>query len=139
MTPARWRFLAFAGAGGFAALVNFTSRILLNTIVSFRVAVVLAYLCGMVTAYILNKLMVFAPSHRKTSEEFIRFSLVNVVAVVQVWAISVGLGEYVFPRMGMTFHPLEVAHGIGVIVPIFTSYLGHKHFSFAPAAGKEKL
>ena len=46
-------------------------------------------------------------------------------------SISVGLGEYVFPALRVTFHPLEIAHLLGVVFPIFSSYLGHKHFSFA--------
>jgi hypothetical protein len=32
--------------------------------------------------------------------------------------------------MGVTAYVPEIAHGVGVAVPVFTSYLGHKHFSF---------
>jgi len=27
----------------------------------------------------------------------------------------------------------EIAHAVGVAVPVFTSYLGHKHWSFKSA------
>ena len=43
-------FIMFVAAGGFAALVNFLSRIVFNIWLSFETSVVLAYLVGMVTA-----------------------------------------------------------------------------------------
>ncbi|MGB0695256.1 MAG: GtrA family protein [Rhodospirillaceae bacterium] len=125
------QFALFVLVGGFAAGVNVVSRYLFNFLMEFRIAIVLAYLCGMVTAFLLSKRFVFEQSKLSTKQEFIRFGLVNVVAVIQVWLISVGLGEYLFPWIGMTFFPLEIAHMIGVSVPMISSYLGHKYFSFA--------
>ncbi|MCW9024897.1 MAG: GtrA family protein [Gammaproteobacteria bacterium] len=124
-------FIRFIMVGGFAAIVNFVSRILYSEWTSFRIAVVVAYLTGMVTAYLLSKLLVFAPSGKPASQEFLYFSLVNLAAVIQVWFISVGLAEYLFPYVGLMFYPEEVAHFIGLSVPVITSYLGHKHFTFA--------
>jgi putative flippase GtrA len=45
-----------------AAVVNILSRIALNFIMSYEIAIVVAYVCGMTSAYVLNKLFVFAPS-----------------------------------------------------------------------------
>ena len=56
------------------------------------------------------------------------------LAVAQVWIVSVGLARFVFPAIGFTWHDETVAHVIGVLVPVVTSYLGHKHFSFAARA-----
>lgn len=131
----RRRFVRFVMTGGVAAAVNLVSRYILNFWMSFSIAVVAAYLCGMTTAYVLNKLFVFDRSGRSVANEFWRFTLVNLVAVLQVWVISVGLGEYVFPAIGFERFHLLVAHAIGVSVPIVTSYLGHRHFSFAKASG----
>ena len=64
-------------------------------------------------------------------EEYIRYSLVNLVAVVQVWVVSVVLARVAFPAIGYAWHAETTAHIVGVIVPVFSSYLGHKHFSFA--------
>ena len=47
------QFVLFLATGGFAALVNFGSRILLSHWLSFSWAVVLAYLAGMGTAFVL--------------------------------------------------------------------------------------
>ena len=132
MTAERWRFALFVGAGGTAAIVNIASRIVLSFAMPYEVAIVVAYLFGMTTAYALNKLLVFERSGRTVADEYLRFSVVNAIALAQVWAVSVGLARFVFPWAGFTWHAETVAHVVGVIVPVFTSYLGHKHFSFRP-------
>ena len=55
----RQRFALFLFAGGTAALVNILSRIAFNWLMPYEVAIVVAYLCGMTTAYLLNKHFVF--------------------------------------------------------------------------------
>ncbi|WP_172428566.1 MULTISPECIES: GtrA family protein [Azospirillum] len=125
------QFIRFLVTGGIAAGVNVASRYLLMSTMSYRWAVIVAYLCGMTTAWLLSRLFVFKSSGRSWAEEYGRFALVNMVAAAQVWLISVGLAEYLFPAVGFTFHPEDVAHLIGVVVPVFSSYIGHKHFSFA--------
>jgi putative flippase GtrA len=130
-TRERQRFILFLFAGGAAALVNILSRIALNWFMPFEVAIVVAYLCGMTTAYLLNKHFVFEASGRGMTSEYLRFALVNLLAVAQVWIVSVGLVRFVFPAAGFTWHAETVAHVIGVVVPVFTSYIGHRHFSFA--------
>jgi putative flippase GtrA len=37
---------------------------------------------------------------------------------------------YLLPIAGVTQWVPEIAHAVGVVVPVFTSYLGHKKFSF---------
>ena len=56
--------MRFLAVGVVAALVNILSRIALNYVMSYEVAIVVAYVCGMTTAYVLNKLFVFSPSGR---------------------------------------------------------------------------
>ncbi len=124
-------FARFILTGGFAAGVNFLSRIGLSELMSYRFAVFVAYIIGMITAFILAKIFVFTKSSQTTSNEFSRFTLVNIVAVIQVWFISVGLAEYGFPAINFVFYPEEVAHLIGISVPVVTSYYGHKYFTFA--------
>lgn len=130
----RARFVRFLITGGTAAIVNLVSCYWLDFLISFSSAVVAAYLIGMVTAYILGRLFVFERSGRTIADEFWRFTAVNMFAAAQVWTISVGLADYVFPASGFAWHPLDVAHLIGVAAPAYTSYLGHRHFSFARLA-----
>lgn len=127
----RWQFILFVLAGGIAAVVNILSRLVLNLVMPYEISIAVAYICGMTTAYLLNKMFVFAASGRQVSNEYMRFTLVNIVALAQVWLVSVGLARLLFPAIGFGWHSETVAHIIGVIVPVFTSYLGHKHFSFA--------
>lgn len=123
-------FTKFVLVGGAAAVVNFTSRIFLNELMSYRWAVFWAYLVGMTTAYILQRLMVFGASVHHPIKEMVYFSLVNVAAIIQVWLISVGLAEYFFPYLGFDWYPKEIAHAIGISIPAVTSYYGHKYISF---------
>jgi putative flippase GtrA len=124
------QFLVFLLTGGFAAAVNFGSRILYNRAMPFSSAVICAYITGMITAFVLARLFVFRESRQATHRAAGWFILVNVVAVAQTWAISMLLVKWVLPAMGITAFAREIAHGIGVVAPVFTSYLGHKHFSF---------
>jgi putative flippase GtrA len=132
------RFVRFLLTGGIAAGVNVVSRYFLSTVMDYRWSVIAAYLCGMTTAWILARAYVFEVSGRSRTGEYARFALVNLLAVAQVWVVSVGLAEYAFPALDFAWHPETVAHVIGVIVPVFTSYLGHRSFSFAPRAPKRQ-
>jgi putative flippase GtrA len=129
------RFGRFLVVGGVAAIVNIGSRVGFSTVMSFGWAILAAYLCGMTVAWLLSRLLVFEPSGAHWTREYSRFALVNVVAALQVWLIAEALVRWVLPAIHFHLHPEFVAHVVGVIAPVFTSYLGHKHFSFATAAG----
>ena len=123
-------FFQFLIVGGFSAGVNFISRIGFSELVSYRYAIVLAYLVGMLTAFLLSKHYVFEKSGRSFKNELRDFTIVNIFAVIQVWFISVGLAEYFFPYISFRFYPEEVAHLIGLGIPVISSYFGHKYYSF---------
>lgn len=123
-------FFQFIMVGGLAAGINFVSRIGFSEFVSYRIAIILAYIIGMITAFILSKHYVFEQSGRPFKDELRDFTIVNIFAVIQVWLISVALAEYFFPYISFNFYPEEVAHLIGLGIPAITSYFGHKHFSF---------
>lgn len=124
------QFLVFLLTGGIAAAVNFGSRILYNQWMGFSAAIVLAYITGMVTAFVLARLFVFRDSQHALHHSALYFVLVNGVAVLQTWAISLLLADWLLPALGVHQYVHELAHAAGVVVPVFTSYLGHKHLSF---------
>jgi len=126
-------FVAFLVAGGIAAAVNIGSRFFYNQYMSYSSAIILAYITGMITAFILNKFFVFEKSSHSTTKEFYYFTLVNLVAIAQTYIISIGLAEYLFPSIGVEKHRYLIAHTIGVIFPVFTSFIGHKFLSFKSA------
>lgn len=124
------QFVAFLLTGGTAALVNFFSRIVYNSWMGFSAAVVLAYLTGMVTAYILARIFVFKGSTQTLQRSMMLFALVNLMAIIQTWAVSLLMAYTVLPALGVTRFTLEIAHAVGIVVPVFTSFLGHKYWSF---------
>lgn len=124
------QFLAFLLTGGTAAAINFGSRIMYNQWLDFSSAVILAYITGMVTAFVLAKLFVFKKSKQSIRRSAAFFVLVNLVAILQTWAVSMGLAYYLLPYMGVKFFVKEIAHAVGVAIPVFTSYIGHKRWSF---------
>jgi putative flippase GtrA len=125
-------FIRFAISGGIAAGVNILSRILLSEIMPYSIAVTIAYLFGMTTAYVLMKVMVFEASGQRVHQEYVRFTLVNAVAFAQVWLVSIGLAKHLLPMIGFESHAETVGHIIGVLSPIVTSYFMHKYFTFSP-------
>ena len=124
------QFMVFLLTGGTAAVVNFGSRIVYSLWLDFSSAVVLAYITGMITAFVLAKLFVFKGSQQSVHRSTVFFVMVNLVAVLQTWAISMGLAYYLLPSLGITLFVREIAHAVGVVVPVFTSYIGHKRWSF---------
>jgi len=125
-------FVRFVAVGGTAAAVNVGTRVGFSLFMPYELALVPAYLCGMATAFLLSRRFVFAgAAGGRVHGQALRFTLVNLVALAQVWLVSVGLARLVFPYLGFAFHPDTVAHMIAVASPIVTSYFGHKHFSFA--------
>jgi len=124
------QFLVFLVTGGFAAIVNLVSRFIYNHWLSFSTSVILAYISGMITAFILAKLFVFNKSQQSLHRSVAFFILVNLVAILQTWLISMGLAYYLLPLVGVTKMIPEISHIAGVVVPVFTSYIGHKRWSF---------
>ena len=127
--PSR-QFLVFLATGGIAAAVNFGSRLLYDDVMSFGWAVALAYLTGMATAFVLARIFVFGRGRQSTSQSALWFAAVNGVALVQTWVVTLLLARWLLPGLGLERHVDELAHAVGIVVPVLTSYWGHKHLSF---------
>lgn len=124
------QFFSFAIAGGIAAVANILSRILINHWLSYSASIWLAYLVGMITAFVLNRLFVFNEAGNRLHQQIFWFTAVNLIAVLQTWIVSLLLADHLFPWMGFDWHVETVAHAIGVAAPIITSYFGHKYITF---------
>lgn len=131
------RFFRFLLAGGIAALANFGSRIALGLVLPYVVSITIAYGIGMLTAFLLNRRFVFNGAANPVHHQAFWFVMVNLTALLQTILVSVCFARWIFPAVGMSFHPETVAHAIGVVVPVFTSYIGHKRLTFrrAPKQG----
>ena len=96
----------------------------------YEAAVVVSHLCGMLTAFLLTRSFVFGRSHRRVSNELARFTAVNLVSLSVTWVVAVGLLRIVFPRVGFDIYPELVAHIAGLGIASFTSFYGHRRYSF---------
>jgi putative flippase GtrA len=123
-------FLKFLLTGGFSAVINFSSRFIYNIFVSFELSIIFAYITGMITAFILFKIFVFKHSSNSFLKEVFWFIAINLVALIQTYYISILLKYYIFLNIAFNFYPEAIAHAIGIIFPVFTSFIGHKYLSF---------
>ena len=123
-------FAGFLVAGGLAALANIGSRMLFSQFASYPVAIVLAYLVGMITAFLLMRGHVFGTRGKPLNREITVFAVVNALAILQTLAVSLALAYYILPWMGIHRNAETIAHLVGVAVPIVTSYYGHKYWTF---------
>jgi len=125
-------FMSFVVCGGIAACANLGSRRLFSHWLPYPAAIVLAYLIGMLTAFLLFKFFVFdSGGSRRILRETLWYTAVNALALLQTLGISIGLAEYVFPWLGMRFYPYDIAHCIGVAFPVITSFFGHNFLTFS--------
>jgi len=124
------QFVAFLMIGGVSAAINFGSRIVFSFWFGFSFSIFLAFLTGITTAFILSKIFVFKESQQTLKRSAFYFLLVNIFALIQTWLISMILAYYLLPAAGFFNYTNEIAHGAGVIFPVFSSYLGHKYWSF---------
>jgi len=124
------QFIAFVVTGGIAALLNFGSRILLGYFVPYVPSIIIAYIVGMVTAFVLNRWLVFKEADGSIHHQVAWFIAINVLAVLQTLLVSVALADWLLPLLHIEWHRETLAHAVGVATPVVTSYLGHKHFTF---------
>ncbi len=122
--------LRFLASGGVAAGVNWLSRIGFSQWLDYSSAVLLAYGCGMLTAYLLFRAFVFGAGQQPLAHSVAYYTGINALGLAITWGVSMGLGLHLFPWLGMDFYPLATAHAIGVAAPTVTSYLGHRYLTF---------
>lgn len=121
------RFLA---VGGMAAAANIGSRIIFSRWLPYIPAITLAFCVGLTTGFLLNRSLVFVKSGKHWSNEALWFTTINLFGLGQTILISWLLAEFLLPRIGVQKFSEAIAHSIGVLVPVFTSFVGHKFITF---------
>ena len=124
------QFAAFLLAGGVAAAANVGARLVFSRYFGLEVAVVLAYLVGMAVAFALMRSRVFPAAAGSLARQISMFTVINAVAVLQTLVVTIVLARWALPATGMEEHVEDLAHVVGVCVPIVTSFFGHKYVSF---------
>lgn len=124
------QFLRFLVAGGVAAGANFGSRFFFSLFFPYSLSVFLAYLVGMLVAFLLMRGHVFGAKDGALASQVAKFVGVNILAVLQTLAISLILAHWLLPLLGIVDYAEALGHFIGVLVPVVTSYFGHKFLTF---------
>jgi putative flippase GtrA len=127
------QFPRFLIAGGLAASANFGSRFLFSEFFSFEVAVVLAFCVGLSCGFLLNKNFVFANSRNRIHLEVGYYLLINLLALVQTWLLSVYGSRFLAAHMELGLAQ-AAAHLAGIMFPVISSYFGHKYLTFRERA-----
>lgn len=121
----------FVLIGGLSAVINVGARIAFNLVVSYELAIVLAFPIALTVAFALNRRYVFEAGFGNRLKQYLRFTIVNLIALLQVWLVSIGLARWLFPMIALSWHGETIAHAIGVLSPVVTSYTAHKYFTFS--------
>ncbi len=124
------RLLRFVLIGGFASGVNLAARVAIDQLTSYEVAIVLAFPIALTTAFLLNRAFVFDVVTGNWKHQYWRFFLVNLATLFQILVVSLFFARLVFPAIDFAWHAELIAHGIGLVSPIPTSYWAHKRFTF---------
>jgi putative flippase GtrA len=116
--------------GGVAAAVNVASRIVYGTCVDHSASIILAYLTGMVTAFVMARRFVFPLGKSCMHRSAAIFSLVNAVALLRTSGVNILLTDHVVPCLGIRRHTETMAHLIRVGVPAVTCNIGQREWTF---------
>lgn len=125
-----YQFLRFLLAGGSAAAANYGSRFLFNRWMTYEQAIVMAYLVGMIVAFVLMRSHVFGARAKAMGPQIVKFIAVNLLAVAQTLVISIALARWGLPAVGVIHQAEALGHLAGVLFPVITSYFGHKLLTF---------
>lgn len=125
------RFARFLAVGLLAGSANIGSRAAFGTFFGYGASVAMAYGVGMAVGFTLMRWLVFPKGSGTALSQFRRFAMVNTLSFAEVWLVSVGLAEHLFPSLEFTWHAETAAHVLGVGSPAISSYLLHRYFSFA--------
>jgi putative flippase GtrA len=127
------QFGRFLIVGGVALVLHWLSRFVFNWYVNFAWAIVMAYLVGILVAFVLNKIFVFPYSERSLKFELFFFFVVNIAAFPFVWAAAYVLGEWMLVRWMPKQFALALGHAIAITLPVFVNFALHKFITFRGA------
>jgi putative flippase GtrA len=87
-------------------------------------------LVGLLSGFILMRLFVFDGAGKPLAPQIGKYVVVNLFALAQTLIISVICARWLLPAMGVVQYAEALAHLVGVLVPVVTSYFGHKLLTF---------
>lgn len=61
---------------------------------------------------------------------YLYFISINLLAVLQTWAVSLFFANSILPSLNLQQNIQEIAHAVGISIPLIKSYYGHKLLTF---------
>ncbi|MGJ0486938.1 MAG: GtrA family protein [Methylomicrobium sp.] len=124
------QFFLFLLCGGLAAALNWGSRFIFSIWLPFELAVVAAFFVGLLSGFLLMRWFVFNGKGQTLIPQAGKYLLVNILALIQTLLISTLFARLLLPEIGLVKNIEALAHLVGVLAPVITSYIGHKRWSF---------
>ncbi len=124
------KLLYFLLTGAIASGLNIGSRFLFSIFFPYEVAIVLAFFVGLSTGFILMRYFVFEGVNKSVIPQIGKYVVVNIFALIQTLLISLIFARFFLPSIGLVDKAEAIAHFVGVLMPVFTSYFGHKYLTF---------
>lgn len=124
------QFVRFLVSGGIAAALNWGSRFLFSLWMPYSWAIAAAFLVGLGSGFVLMRFFVFEGRSKPVVPQATKFVLVNLAGLAQTLVISLVAARWLLPAIGITESAEAIGHLAGVLVPVVTSYIGHKALTF---------
>ena len=124
------QFSYFLISGAIASLMNWGGRFFFSQYFNFQTSVVLAFFIGLLSGFLLMRFFVFTGTKSSIKLQVIWYVVINMVALAQTFVVSLFMFKLIQSVVESRDFAEAIAHAVGVIVPVLTSFLGHKHFTF---------
>jgi putative flippase GtrA len=124
------QFSKFILAGGIAAAANFLSRFLFNEYLPYVPSIVLAFLVGLITGFVMMRTFVFSGSKNAPARQASYYVLVNLVGLAVTIVTSVVMAKLIALIVPNPSFDEAAGHLVGVASPVLLSFYAHKKLTF---------
>jgi putative flippase GtrA len=124
------QFFLFLLSGGAAAGLNWGSRFLFSLWMPFAWAVTAAFVVGLASGFLLMRLFVFDGRAKAVAPQAVKFLVINLLALGQTLLVSLVVTRWLASTSGEAGSAEAIGHLAGVLVPVVTSYFGHRLLTF---------
>lgn len=132
-------FALFVLYSGIAAAVNAASRVLFQTLTqNYELSIVLAYVCGMATAFYLNRNHNFIHSGKGSMAQIAKFVAINILGFAQTYLVSVWAVAVLMPALHIANFKYLFSHLLGIGAPVVTSFIGHRFITFSDKSLRQR-
>ena len=125
--------LRFLIAGGTAAAINWLARIILSVALPLPMAILIAYMVGMVFGFIMYRAFVFQRTGEALHRQIALFLIVNLGGAGIVVGATLAGNQLLMAAWPEGIPALREAlsHGVAIAIGAVANYFGHRLITFA--------